>query len=120
MAGAINRHKTGEPVAQPPGGPHPAHPRNNVYVNPNYRPVVKSFKPPSTSVAAPRPASRPTATTPQEKRDVVIDGVAFESSGRSLVRKDCKYHTLLSVLCNVAPSSRCALNGRYCHLFCDI
>ena len=27
---------------------------------------------------------------PQDKRDVVIDGVAFESSGRSLVRKDCE------------------------------
>ena len=108
VAGAINRHKTSEPVARSSVGPVTARPRNNVYVNPNYKPPVQSSKPPSVAAAAPRPAPRPPTTAPKEKRDVIIDGVAFESSGRSLVRKDRKSFTIstraMGVLLVVTPA----------------
>lgn len=46
---------------------------------------------PSTSAAPPRPPPvRPSVGSSQTPRDVVIDGVAFESSSRSLVRKDSR------------------------------
>ena len=88
--------------------------RSNVYVNPNYKPANKYTRPaaasktniatdsfgvgrsstPSTSYAgvssAPAPASG--AVTPTSvgapTKEIVLGGVAFESSGRSLVRKD--------------------------------
>lgn len=90
LTGAINRHKSGEPVR--PTGPTypPIRPRNNVYVNPNYKPISRTHKPPVPTATQVRPAPPP-ATIAQDKRDVIIDGVAFESSGRSLVRKDRKY-----------------------------
>lgn len=83
--GAINRHKTFEPRPRAPATFHPGNrPRSNVYVNPNYKPSSK----PSSIASTPRPPpAKPTDLN--EKRDVVIGGVAFESSGRSLVRKDC-------------------------------
>ncbi|KIP08826.1 hypothetical protein PHLGIDRAFT_103840 [Phlebiopsis gigantea 11061_1 CR5-6] len=84
LTGAINRHKTTEYRPRPPTGYNPASkPRNNVYVNPNYKPPSK----PASTASTPRlPPSKPSGTN--DKRDVVIGGVAFESSGRSLVRKD--------------------------------
>ncbi|TFK83137.1 hypothetical protein K466DRAFT_589975 [Polyporus arcularius HHB13444] len=103
LRGAINRHQAGQPA---PGGPVPTHPRNNVYVNPTYKPYVKTFKPPSSAATAPRPASRPPPTAPDEKRDVIIDGVAFESSGRSLVRKDLPKPPSKPPSMSALPSSR--------------
>ncbi|KAH9852030.1 hypothetical protein C2E23DRAFT_827268 [Lenzites betulinus] len=89
LKGAINRHKSADPVVRPQA---PAasfvKPRSNVYVNPNYKPAAKNIRPPAPAVVRPRPVSRPPPSLPEEKRDVVIGGVAFESSGRSLVRKD--------------------------------
>lgn len=53
-------------------------------MNPNYKPPSKSTTPVPSTVHPPR---LPVPSSSQ-KRDVVIGGVAFESSGRSLVRKD--------------------------------
>ncbi|THH01049.1 hypothetical protein EW026_g1578 [Hermanssonia centrifuga] len=71
-----------EEIARLTGG----RPRNNVYVNPDYKPPLRAVAP---IPPAPRPPiPRPLSTHPDEKRDVVINGIAFETSGRSLVRKD--------------------------------
>ncbi|KNZ79608.1 Zinc finger CCCH domain-containing protein 3 [Termitomyces sp. J132] len=66
--------------------------RNNTYVNPNYKPANKYIRQ-NTNTVQVQPASLPKPQTqvkpPSTKvKDVVINGVAFESSGRSLVRKD--------------------------------
>lgn len=91
LTGAINRAKTGGPVARPAVPATTAtRPRGNVYVNPNYKPPSQAARPPISTVPQSRPVSRPTPSLPQETRDVVIDGIAFESSGRTLVRKDRK------------------------------
>ncbi|KAG6873500.1 hypothetical protein C0995_014768 [Termitomyces sp. Mi166 len=69
--------------------------RNNTYINPNYKPANKYTRP-NINIAQSQPPSLPQAQ-PQVKppstkvKDVVINGVAFESSGRSLVRKDREY-----------------------------
>ncbi|KAI5120374.1 hypothetical protein M0805_006896 [Coniferiporia weirii] len=84
LTGAINRHKANP---NPKSSSFPG--RNNSYVNPNYN---APLKPAFTSVPAVEPTSvsaqptRPHADA--SHREVVIDGVAFQSSGRSLVRKD--------------------------------
>ena len=78
--GAIDRHKSAASY-KPPS-------RTNVYVNPNYKPPPRSTQVPSRPAPYPRPA--PIKNT-GEKRDVVLNGVAFQSSGRSLVRKDREY-----------------------------
>ncbi|EIW58789.1 uncharacterized protein TRAVEDRAFT_47931 [Trametes versicolor FP-101664 SS1] len=89
LKGAINRAKTGGPVARPAvPATNATRPRGNVYVNPNYKPPSQAVRPPVSAIPSSRPASRPTPSLPQETRDVVIDGIAFESSGRTLVRKD--------------------------------
>ncbi|KAI0644203.1 hypothetical protein C8Q79DRAFT_974699 [Trametes meyenii] len=89
LKGAINRHKTGDPPPRlAPPATAVAKPRSNVYVNPNYKPPLNTVRTPVPATTQPRPAARPPASLPAEKRDVVIDGVAFESSGRTLVRKD--------------------------------
>ena len=88
--------------------------RSNVYVNPNYKPANKYTRPAaasktdiatdsfgmdqlstsSTSYAgvssapAPAPGSVISTSVDAQKREIVLGGVAFESSGRSLVRKD--------------------------------
>ncbi|GJE91166.1 hypothetical protein PsYK624_073150 [Phanerochaete sordida] len=83
LTGAINRHKTTDYRPRPPPTYQPgARPRNNVYVNPNYKPPSKPAVTPSVP---PRQPPKPVST---EKREVVIGGVAFQSSGRSLVRKE--------------------------------
>ncbi|KAG6908788.1 hypothetical protein DXG01_003317 [Tephrocybe rancida] len=75
---------------------NPGHPRtnsrNNTYVNPNYKPSNKYIRANQSAVPSP-PAQAPTPRPPvkpptMEVKDVVINGIAFESSGRSLVRKD--------------------------------
>ena len=78
--GAIDRHKSGASY-KPPS-------RTNVYVNPNYKPPSRSTQVPSRPAPYHRPA--PIKNT-GEKRDVVLNGVAFQTSGRSLVRKDREY-----------------------------
>ncbi|KAJ8489173.1 hypothetical protein ONZ51_g3066 [Trametes cubensis] len=88
LESVINRRKAAETApAQPPAPSTSARPRSNVYVNPNYKPPSKTARPPAPP-PQPRPAARPPPTLPQEKRDVVLNGVQFESSGRALVRKD--------------------------------
>lgn len=64
--------------------------RKNTYVNPNYKPTNKYIRPPTT--APPRNSSSLTqpSTSTADVKEVVLNGVAFQSSGRSLVRKDCK------------------------------
>lgn len=84
LTGAINRHKTTDYPPRPPSTFYlGARPRNNVYVNPNYKPPSKPTVTPSVP-----PRQPPKLVPTSEKREVVIGGVAFESSGRSLVRKD--------------------------------
>ena len=90
-------------------GPGPT--RSNKYVNPNYQPPNKYVRPDvnTGSVIASTPSaaaaiveagsesgilvpqiSQPPPVIPGQKKEVVLGGVAFESSGRSLVRKDCE------------------------------
>ncbi|KAG6850562.1 hypothetical protein H0H93_011761 [Arthromyces matolae] len=88
LTATINQRKlmiSGQPSSQPR-----TNSRNNTYVNPNYKPPSNKYIRPSSSTAT---RSTPTLPQPQvaqstEVKDVVINGVAFESSGRSLVRKD--------------------------------
>jgi hypothetical protein len=92
--GAINQAKS-EPnlktTSRRPNGSNytgytSAHTRSNTYVNPNYRPEKPS------SILPKRPSVTAPVTT--NKKDIVIGGVAFQSTGRSLVRKDCKFQLL--------------------------
>ncbi|KZT65772.1 hypothetical protein DAEQUDRAFT_731071 [Daedalea quercina L-15889] len=87
LTGVINRHKTAENQQPRPSlaGRPPAHPRSNVYVNPNYKPPSKASRPQSAPPVRPQAVEKPSTA---QKHDVVIGGVAFEASGRSLVRKD--------------------------------
>jgi len=86
LSGVINRHKTGEhqPQSRPTVRPT-AHPRSNVYVNPSYKTPSKTARPQSAPPPRSQAAERPSNA---QRHDVVIGGVAFEASGRSLVRKD--------------------------------
>lgn len=97
----------------PQGGP-PG--RSNAYVNPNYKPANKYIRPglniagpskptPSTTpVNTPGISAIPTPVAPSSNslpaggrtKEVVLGGVAFESSRRSLVRKDREFHAFLS------------------------
>jgi hypothetical protein len=81
ISGAINRHKSGISTG------NYRQPRNNVYINPNYKPPSKTVNP-----TAPLSSSKPASDAPYQAatKDVIIGGVAFESSGRSLVRKNCE------------------------------
>ncbi|TCD71859.1 hypothetical protein EIP91_003202 [Steccherinum ochraceum] len=89
LTGAINRRKAEDP--KPPRAqsyPATSRPRHNVYVNPSYKPPSSSkpVVPPSSTTF--RPQILPTVPPSTATRDVVIGGVAFQTSGRSLVRKD--------------------------------
>jgi hypothetical protein len=94
--GAINRHRSGE--ARPP---HPSTTTRTSYVNPSYKPpsskpVVRpgpqtSAAPPASSASSVVPTVRPPSgpgPSQSQPRDVTINGVVFETSKRSLVRKD--------------------------------
>ncbi|KAF5387403.1 hypothetical protein D9757_005784 [Collybiopsis confluens] len=70
---SINLHKSSL-SAQPAGY------RKNTYVNPEYKPSNKYIRPPVPAL------QRSTSST--EVKEVVLNGVAFQASGRSLVRKD--------------------------------
>ncbi|THH05052.1 hypothetical protein EW145_g5079 [Phellinidium pouzarii] len=80
--GAINRHKAG-PTSSAPSFSG----RNNSYVNPDYKPPSDLATGPGRTIQRTFEASRPLASS-SHHREVVIDGVAFRSSERSLVRKD--------------------------------
>ncbi|KAF5383611.1 hypothetical protein D9615_003726 [Tricholomella constricta] len=86
LTATINQHKS---VISGNPGPHRTNSRNNTYINPNYKPSNKYVRPAFNVVqrptAPPTPPLQPSST---EVKDVVLNGVAFESSGRSLVRKD--------------------------------
>lgn len=81
----IEQRKTAQTSARP-NAYSATRPRSNVYINPNYKPPSRSAPPPRP-VARPPVPSNPSSVAPKE---VVIGGVAFQSSGRSLVRKDCE------------------------------
>lgn len=63
--------------------------RSNSYVNPNYKPTNTYVRTPDSvpQRTSLHPNQRSTTSTTQAK-EVVLNGVAFQSSGRSLVRKD--------------------------------
>ncbi|KIJ55239.1 hypothetical protein M422DRAFT_23848 [Sphaerobolus stellatus SS14] len=100
LSGAIDRHKS-KPQPQPTYAPRFHQPRNT-FVNPAYPhkkyinpaltnktivnpPTAKSDKP----AIAPASSSSSTAEAdPNASRELVVNGVAFESSTRKLVRKD--------------------------------
>ncbi|KAH7914596.1 hypothetical protein BJ138DRAFT_346700 [Hygrophoropsis aurantiaca] len=89
LTGAINRHKSTQYPAEQPK----TNGRSNTYVNPNYKPptstTVKTQAPFKFTQRYIRPSSASSSlAAPGPSRDVVIGGVTFESSGRSLVRKD--------------------------------
>lgn len=95
-SGAINRHRSGQGQARPPHST-----MRTTYINPTYKPPSSRayVRPenqaagavPTTSSTRPstivRPPSGPGPSLSQP-HDVTIDGVVFESSKRSLVRKD--------------------------------
>ncbi len=66
--------------------------RKNNYYNPNYKPRNTYVRPAASAAPPPLPSASPS----QQMKEVVLNGVAFESSGRSLVRKDCKLYILIS------------------------
>lgn len=61
--------------------------RTNSYVNPNYQPRGNKHVRPTAPALQPGSSRPPTTNV----KDVVLGGVAFESSSRSLVRKDRKF-----------------------------
>ncbi|KAJ8079537.1 hypothetical protein PM082_011124 [Marasmius tenuissimus] len=84
LTATINKHKSGKPTQLPSTG---FSYRSNTYVNPNYKPSNTYIRPtlgPSNLV---KPVSQPAPSTNKPK-EVVLGGVAFSSSRRSLVRKD--------------------------------
>ncbi|KAG6840667.1 hypothetical protein C0991_005215 [Blastosporella zonata] len=90
LTATINQRKS--LISGQNSGPPRTNSRNNTYVNPNYKPANKYIRPnqnvvqrPTVQPPPPRPPVKPPTT---EVKDVVINGIAFESSGRSLVRKD--------------------------------
>jgi hypothetical protein len=95
VPGAINRHRSGEGQTRPPYAT-----TRTTYVNPSYKPPSsKAYVRPghqassdtptlsanSSAAVRPPPGPGPSHTQPH---DVTINGVVFESSKRSLVRKD--------------------------------
>lgn len=98
--------------------------RSNVYVNPNYKPANKYTRPTTvsktdiatdsfgvdrlstsstsytgiSSAPAPVPGTVIPTSVDTQKREIVLGGVAFESSGRSLVRKDRELSFIYSCL----------------------
>jgi hypothetical protein len=92
--GAINRHRSAE------GRPYTTTTTRTTYVNPSYKlPSSKTQVRSGSQTSSPTPASSTSSfptVRPQsgpgpsqsQPRDVTINGVVFETSNRSLVRKD--------------------------------
>ncbi|KAJ7583208.1 hypothetical protein C8J56DRAFT_953365 [Mycena floridula] len=79
LTASINLHKSSLTI-QPTSG----YQRSNSYVNPNYKSKNKYIRKPVTPVVA----AQSTAVPSSQVKEVVLGGVAFQSSARSLVRKD--------------------------------
>ena len=88
VIGAIDRFKATDFKNRSSTSQANVRPRSNVYVNPNYKPPSKPSTP-APQIQSQPSSSKLTSLRPDEKKEVIIGGVAFESSGRSLVRKDC-------------------------------
>lgn len=84
--GAINQRKYASQVSRPPSSSFRFN-GNNKYINPNYKVTPKSQRPPVVTKEKSQVANLPSTST-SRPHEVVIDGVAFQSSRRSLVRKD--------------------------------
>ncbi|KAG5654192.1 hypothetical protein H0H81_006225 [Sphagnurus paluster] len=85
LTASINQHKS---VISGPG-PIRTNSRNNTYINPNYKLASKYVRPTNNYVQRPTvPPRIPVKPPSTEVKDVVLNGIAFESSGRTLVRKD--------------------------------
>ncbi|KAJ3787610.1 hypothetical protein GGU10DRAFT_348478 [Lentinula aff. detonsa] len=81
LTASINLHKSNTST-------HPATGfRKNTYVNPNYKFTNKYIRP-TTSTTEPSRSSIQPPTSSAEVKEVVLNGIALQSSGRSLVRKD--------------------------------
>ncbi|KAJ6581917.1 hypothetical protein B0H19DRAFT_1229111 [Mycena capillaripes] len=98
LTASISQHKskTTAPARYPPTTASSSYypPRSSTYVNPNYKPASNKYIRPTTTTT-PAPVSRPppsrapsSSTGSNDVKEVVLNGVAFESSTRSLVRKD--------------------------------
>jgi hypothetical protein len=88
LAASISQHKSTTSAPRPPTSTTSWPPRSSTYINPNYKPPSNKYIRPAQQ---PRPQiTRPpsTSATPNTTKEVVLNGVAFESSTRSLVRKD--------------------------------
>jgi len=89
VIGAIDRRKANLPPT-PAYAPRFHQPRNT-YANPAYgnkkyvNPALANKK--YVAPTIPKPASAPPSTS--ATRELVVNGVAFESSKRKLIRKDC-------------------------------
>ncbi|KAL0065197.1 hypothetical protein AAF712_007867 [Marasmius tenuissimus] len=84
VTATINKHKSGKPTQLPSTG---FSYRSNTYVNPNYKPSNTYIRPTPGPSNLVKPVSQPAPSTNKPK-EVVLGGVAFSSSRRSLVRKD--------------------------------
>ncbi|KAL0955846.1 hypothetical protein HGRIS_002048 [Hohenbuehelia grisea] len=76
LTASINSHKASQSSSR-----SGYQPRANAYVNPNYKPPSRTYVRPTP------PVSRPPSSSSSEPKEVVLGGVAFQSSSRSLVRK---------------------------------
>ncbi|KAJ7796731.1 hypothetical protein B0H14DRAFT_2467386 [Mycena olivaceomarginata] len=88
LTASISQHKSTTSAPRPPTSTTAWPPRSSTYINPNYKPPSNKYIRPAQQ---PRPQiTRPpsTSATPNTTKEVVLNGVAFESSTRSLVRKD--------------------------------
>ncbi|KIL69320.1 hypothetical protein M378DRAFT_157570 [Amanita muscaria Koide BX008] len=84
LTASINQHKAQQQSSYGP-------PKSNIYINPTYRPSNKYVRPGSTASSQQQsgPSTSTSTTAPSiGVKEVVLNGVAFESSRRSLVRKD--------------------------------
>jgi hypothetical protein len=111
VPGAINRHRSGEGQARPPSTIS-----RTTYVNPSYkppsskayvRPGCQTSRVPPTESANSSTTVRPTSgpgPSRTQARDVTINGIVFESSKRSLVRKDSAcLHSPTRIFAQLSP-----------------
>ncbi|KAJ7509823.1 hypothetical protein B0H11DRAFT_1961182 [Mycena galericulata] len=92
LTASISQHKSANSTRQPP--------RSSTYINPSYRPPTNKYIRPAKS-AVPKPPAPST-----QIKEVVLNGVAFESSKRSLVRKDLPKPPSTSAAKPIAPRSQ--------------
>ncbi|KIK99353.1 hypothetical protein PAXRUDRAFT_822831 [Paxillus rubicundulus Ve08.2h10] len=87
LTGAINQHKSTQQQHGAFAGPS-SYRRSNTYVNPNYKPPSNSKSQGYRNDTAPPLRLATSTVAAPSTRDIVIGGIAFETSFRSLVRKD--------------------------------